>query len=764
MLKTPSPPLSRLASLTDVPRRSALSARSSKAATSRANGQGDAGAGASRLPRGSGAGDYVRRPRGRGASPSPKQVRWQVPGDEGSAAASGSAAPATALRRLTRALCYRERFASGGVGRSMSNDGTSVSEPSKPAANRLVQLVVVARAALLLALVFAAAGRVLPIPGRWLEGSRHAGPSLSRLDAAASLAARTFNDFSLSRFGWSCEASLDAAAALRWRRGSAPWEQADASGELFSWLTSWTCAWDGGHLLWLGEVGYGPPEATDIAFGGRRGEAIGMSLACAQGGVVVDRLTLSRHGEALPAMASGAIREGDRLLSAAGVAVNGSAVPCSGEIMATQARIGDAQRPVVVRVQPPGARSAAHAAFHPLFPRLVVRPVRVLADAAAWLLRRPVPPLRELRMQPVLNATALAEHVGEDQGRLWGGGNVPPGASIFRVLLLCVVTALGALGVLVAAAARRAVLQSSVGVGGLWVHPAEEWLLVFPTAFVLAAPYTESLYLPLYAGWLWALAASRPTAAALLGLLLPLCRGTGAFCAVPALLWAWPRLSSSASGAKHDRSRALTVVAAPIAGYAVYLVWMKWLTGDAFAGVAAQGYFPSQFSAANMLDPRVMLRELVSARSEAGGAMALHGTTNSLLDRTVFGCVVVALCAVTFGSRDAPWARWARGGGSLAHRVVAASCTAVGNDLPVWVLAAVAVHALVPPLSGSFMSYSRYALVAAWPLLWCVSFGGAACAADVWRSLWRGFIALCALLQYVTVVRFITSDAGLWVV
>src|SRR4029453_2951181 len=116
----------------------------------------------------------------------------------------------------------------------------------------------------------------------------------------------------------------------------------------------------------------------------------------------------------------------------------------------------------------------------------------------------------------------------------------------------------------------------------------------------------------------------------------------------------------------------LIALAAPLLGFLVYLLFMRVTTGDPFAGFEMQRAYNAGRSLGNLLHPFSILRELVDVRS-------FHGVLHSFLDRAVFLGVLASLVPLWRLDRLLFW-----------------------YVLPM---------ALVGPLSGSFVSYTRFAAV-----------------------------------------------------
>jgi len=107
------------------------------------------------------------------------------------------------------------------------------------------------------------------------------------------------------------------------------------------------------------------------------------------------------------------------------------------------------------------------------------------------------------------------------------------------------------------------------------------WLVaLFPAAFAFSAVYTESLFLALSAGSLYAARLGRWRTAGLVAALAAATRSTGALLVVPlAVMWL--------QGARHRRDLAW-IVAVP-AGLAAYLAYLALATGDPWAPFTVQG-------------------------------------------------------------------------------------------------------------------------------------------------------------------------------
>jgi hypothetical protein len=139
---------------------------------------------------------------------------------------------------------------------------------------------------------------------------------------------------------------------------------------------------------------------------------------------------------------------------------------------------------------------------------------------------------------------------------------------------------------------------------------------LYPTAFFLLAPFTESLFLALTLAAFVAADARRWWLAGLLGALASLTRGPGLLTA-PALAWlAWEQRRAAPAG---ERPRSLVPVALalalPLAGGGAFLAWRAWV------GFAPMGEVLRQYSGLEMVDP---LRGLVYALRQVWAVHDLH--------------------------------------------------------------------------------------------------------------------------------------------
>jgi hypothetical protein len=209
-------------------------------------------------------------------------------------------------------------------------------------------------------------------------------------------------------------------------------------------------------------------------------------------------------------------------------------------------------------------------------------------------------------------------------------------------------------------------------------------LLGLPGAFSLCLPYSEALYFLLSATLLYGLASRRLWVAGLASFLLPLCRPLGVFTALPLITYTIAARATSSQ--KQMRLLASDFIWLwPIFGFCGHLVLQGAIHGDVLSSMSSQSSFIAGFSLRKLLWPSHLIPEFLYGRGDRG--LSWHvDPLNSLLDRAHFVAAILLL-SVTFGCLP----------------------------LHVWLYSL--VHLLVPPLSGSFMSYTRFFVIGAFPLL-----------------------------------------------
>jgi len=204
--------------------------------------------------------------------------------------------------------------------------------------------------------------------------------------------------------------------------------------------------------------------------------------------------------------------------------------------------------------------------------------------------------------------------------------------------------------------------------------------LAFPTAFFFSLVYTESLYLLLAATFFYLLFQGRLAWAAVPAALLPLARPEGVLIIIPfAIYYAVEVLRLDreplARALGYLRLRQAALVGSPVIGALAYLGFMKAATGNALEMFQAMKVYVSAHSITYILHP------LQLAHALGQWPLAIHGYTNSLIDRAIFACFLLLLV---------PMFR-------RLHPALAWYALAVGS---------------LNVLSGTFMSYSRYVLLA----------------------------------------------------
>jgi hypothetical protein len=189
-------------------------------------------------------------------------------------------------------------------------------------------------------------------------------------------------------------------------------------------------------------------------------------------------------------------------------------------------------------------------------------------------------------------------------------------------------------------------------------------MLAYPGSAFLNFAYSEPLFLFLVALFFYCLYAQKTLALACVSFLLPLCRAVGVFCAVPMLLeihrWPgrWPRY---------------LLVLAVVLGYGSYFLYLYWQTGNPWEGFDAQKRYIAQPSVMKILDLKGFASSLMQPFDIA------HPYMNSSVDRAIF----LLLLPFIIGT-------WRLDKAMFAFSVLLG---------------------IVPAMTGTFMSYSRFAAV-----------------------------------------------------
>jgi hypothetical protein len=194
--------------------------------------------------------------------------------------------------------------------------------------------------------------------------------------------------------------------------------------------------------------------------------------------------------------------------------------------------------------------------------------------------------------------------------------------------------------------------------------------LAFPTAFFLCLVYTESLFLLLAVSFFYLLFRGRWGWAAVLAAIIPLARPEGVLIALPsAVFYGIEGLRKGRFGLGHA-----ILVLSPALGALAYLAFMQAATGNAFEMFNAMEHYVSAHSIRYVLRPIQLIQTLTQ------GPLAIHGFTDSIIDRLFF--VAFLLLLVPMFRR--------------LHPALAVFGLAVG---------------ILNILSGTFMSYTRYFLL-----------------------------------------------------
>jgi hypothetical protein len=204
--------------------------------------------------------------------------------------------------------------------------------------------------------------------------------------------------------------------------------------------------------------------------------------------------------------------------------------------------------------------------------------------------------------------------------------------------------------------------------------------LAFPTAFFLSMVYTESLFLLLAASFFYLLFHHRLAWAALPAALLPLARPEGVLIILPfAIYYGLEVLGVGrrpiAAALARIRPPELAFLFSPVLGGLAYLAFMRAATGNAFEMFEAMKGYVSAHSLSYLLHP------LQLAQALGEWPLAIHGFTNSIIDRAIFLAFLLLLVPLF----------------RRLHPALAVFALVVG---------------VLNVASGTFMSYSRYILLA----------------------------------------------------
>jgi hypothetical protein len=236
--------------------------------------------------------------------------------------------------------------------------------------------------------------------------------------------------------------------------------------------------------------------------------------------------------------------------------------------------------------------------------------------------------------------------------------------------------------------------------------------LAYPGALFYCLPYTESLFLVISVGVFWLIATDRLGLAALLSVLAAPTRAVGVFLAIP-LAW---RLVSDWRGGRRPWWHC-AAAAAPLVGMVLTLGMMWVETGNAMAGIEAQGRFASQGAIAKFFAPVEFFRAFVDV-------WGVHGVLHSGIDRLFFVLMLGAIgLVIRLERRIGPWTLYS------------------------------AAMILVPATTMSFMSFTRYPTV-----VFPIFIAMAAVAAPPNRRELRWFaLASFMVIQLFLLIRHVNS-------
>lgn len=214
-------------------------------------------------------------------------------------------------------------------------------------------------------------------------------------------------------------------------------------------------------------------------------------------------------------------------------------------------------------------------------------------------------------------------------------------------------------------------------------------LFVFPSAFFLSLPYTESLFLFLSLLFFYSLEIKKIKYTLLCSILLPLTRPTGILIIIPLFVYFFMytknliqfKLPTFNKPIRFNVNTNYLFLLFPLFGILIYLLFQYLIQGNPTAGLEGHT-FVSNWNVANLVDPGSMIRNLI------GTKMSIHGFENSLIDRIFF---VLFLCFLPYVYKTVP-------------RHYFYFTLALG----------------LIPLLGSFTSFTRY-LLPAFPIFLCLA-------------------------------------------
>jgi len=205
-------------------------------------------------------------------------------------------------------------------------------------------------------------------------------------------------------------------------------------------------------------------------------------------------------------------------------------------------------------------------------------------------------------------------------------------------------------------------------------------LLAFPTAFFLTLIYSESILLFLTSAFFYYLYSRKYAWAAIFAFFIPLTRPVGTLIVFPYLIfWLTSKYREACSNYLDLFRRVLLdrrtyYLLSPVLGILLYFLIMQLTTGNYWEGMRLEYAIVGGWKVSNVFDPIYFLVSLFSP-----GAFVVHGFANSIIDRVFF--VIYCVFLVVIYKR-------------------------LDKTMFVYALMVGMV-----PLFGSFMSYTRYALM-----------------------------------------------------
>lgn len=231
--------------------------------------------------------------------------------------------------------------------------------------------------------------------------------------------------------------------------------------------------------------------------------------------------------------------------------------------------------------------------------------------------------------------------------------------------------------------------------------------LVFPTSFYFSLIYSEGIFLGIVMPLFYYLRKKKILYVALCAFLLPLARPTGILICFP--LFVNAVLDYMRSKTLHVRFPVILPFM-PLLGLLLYFLFMFHTTGNLMTGFASQGNVVGHWQISAIIHPQIFLQNIFPH------PLTVHGFTNSLLDRISFLFFIALLPLV-----------WKKTNPTLFSYVL--------------------IMGMVP-LFGSFMSYTRY-LVLAFPIFISL---GIFFSEQTKKQFVFSYIYICLLLQALFIV------------